>query len=292
MRGALVAVRTFAAELRTPETPMNRLALADLAASLASHGDSLAISQHEVSAETIMNYWSAFRTRHEQWHRVMAGYRDAKNSGSFPSLHRWWDEYEGVLDDILVSELLTRVVATLGSVCERTMIDEGNDRVAAVTHGVFHSQLDASYRVGQILLEATAAPVAMIVRLNRLRHGVQRWSDWLVARVTTSPDAHIDYCVDQHRAQAFRAELRDSGDSRFRTMTSWLMNASMREMIQRRSSATPGLEDHNKAVIAAALGLFRSDLFDDYGVPKSHWLMSLGVDWPNNSTPAHPVFES
>ncbi|MCC9603106.1 hypothetical protein LOC67_21360 [Stieleria sp. JC731] len=269
---------------------MNRLAIADLAATLASHGESLAKSQRRVSSETIMNYWTAFRTRHQQWHKSMAGYRTAKNSGEFPQLHRWWEENEGVLDDILVSELLTRVIATLGSVTEATHVGECNDRLAAVTHGVFHSQLEASYRVGQILLEATGAPLAMTVRLNRLRLGVERWSDWLVARVSIDPQLHIDYCVDRQRAHTFRMELRECANDRDRSMTGWLMIASMRDMIHRRTSAVEGLEDANAQLLSASLALFRPDLFDDYGIPKSNWLMGLGIEWPGPKAPAHPVF--
>ncbi|WP_143543797.1 hypothetical protein [Rhodopirellula sp. MGV] len=269
---------------------MNRLAIADLAATLACHGDSIAKSQRRVSSETIMQYWTAFRTRHQEWHKVMAGYRTAKNSGDFPTLHQWWDENEGVLDDIIISEMLTRVVATLGSVCESSLLFDCNERLAAVTHGVFHSQIEASYRIGQILLEATAAPLAMIVRLNRLRLGVERWADWLVARVTINPDLPIDYCVNRQRAQAFRTELRECGTERHRTMTSWLMIASMREMLQRRVSYGNGLETENSGVISSALALFRPDLFDDYGIPKSQWLMGLGIEWPGPKAPAHPVF--
>jgi hypothetical protein len=257
------------------QPPMHCVTLADLAATLSQHGPSLLERRPRIPAETILKYWTASRARHELWHRVMARYRLAKNSGDFGSLHDWWGEHLGVLEEVLVSELLARVVATIGvetATAPGASTHECHESLASVTHGVFLAQMEASNRVAQIILESTGGRVQETVRLNRLRYGVQRWADWLIGRVSVNLDAPFEYSIDRERAKTFREEVRESAGSTRRDTTTWLMNAAMRDMLVRRTSENAALASANYEVASSALALFRPELFDDYGVPKSAWL--------------------
>lgn len=257
---------------------MHCVTLADLAATLSQHGPSLLELRPRVPADTILRYWTASRARHELWHRVMARYRDAKNSGDFGRLHDWWATHAVVLEEIIVSELLARVVAAIGA---ETVFEaeqqshESHDSLAAVTHGVFLSQIEASSRVAQIILDSSGATVQDTVRLNRLRYGVERWTDWLIGRVSLNRDRSFDYCIDVERSKTFCEEVRENSTHTHRDTTTWLMNAAMREMLVRRTSEESALADANHQVASSALALFRPELFDDYGIPKSIWLTRL-----------------
>lgn len=257
---------------------MHCVTLADLAATLSEHGPSLLELRPRVPAETIMNYWAASRSRHELWHRAMGRYRDAKNATDFGLLRDWWSEHLVVLEEILVSELLTRVVATIGSEtakAEPSADHESHESLAAVTHNVYLAHLEASNRVARIVLESAGCSIQEIVRLNRLRYGVERWADWLIGRVSVDRDRSFDYCIDVARARSFCEEVRESGLSSHRDTTTWLMNAAMREMLVRRTSEHEALGQANHDVASSVLALFRPELFDDYGVPKSVWLHRL-----------------
>ena len=75
-----------------------------------------------------MRYWTASRSRHELWHRVMGRYRDAKNSGSYAVPGWWW--YYG-LTSAQVSSYLNANTARLIDL-EPYDIGGGNIRYAAV----------------------------------------------------------------------------------------------------------------------------------------------------------------
>lgn len=261
---------------------MHCVTLADLAATLAQHGPSFLAVRPDLNSHTIMRYWTASRSRHELWHRALRRFKDAKNMGDYSSLHRWWQEHLPVMEEVFVSELLSRVVAAIASEtaahigpdlgCE----DLGDgDNLAAVAHNVFVAQLEVSNRVSQTVLDAAGSRTHDIVQLNRLRYGVDRWSDWLVALTSLNPSRCFKYAIDVERSKTFSEEIRETATGNHREMTTWLMNAAMRDMLVRRTSDSPGLPNANYEVASAVLGLFRPELFDDYGVPKSLWLNRL-----------------
>ncbi len=259
---------------------MHVVTLADLASTLAKYGPNLLSIRKTLAADAILKYWTASRNRHELWHRAMRRHRDAKNSLDLRELHRWWDEHVVLLEEILVSELLARVVAAIGSEnfrCEDDPEDHA-ESFAAITHGVFLAQMEASNRVHQIILEVAGAPVSHRVRLNRLRYGVQRWVDWLIGRVSVQAPRGFAYCIEQDRARTFSEEVRENASNESNDLTTWLMNAAMRDMLVRRTSPISALPQANQEVATAVLMLFRPDLFDDYGVPKSLWLQRLQRD--------------
>lgn len=260
---------------------MHCVTLADLAATLSQHGPSLLEVRSSIPADTIMRYWTASRSRHELWHRVMARYRDAKNSGDYVAMGNWWGGHVVVLEEILVSELLARVVASIGAEAaslEGQEDSEPQDNLAAVTHGVYLAQVEASNRVAHIILESSGARVQDTVRLNRLRYGVERWTDWLIGRVSLNLNRSYDYCVDVERCKSFSKEIRENATAAHRDTATWLMTAAMREMLVRRTSETAALPNANHEVATSALALFRPELFDDFGVPKSVWLHRLQRD--------------
>lgn len=258
---------------------MHCVTLADLASTLSQHGPSLLELRPHIPAETIMGYWTASRSRHELWHRALARYRDANASGDARQTREWWTEHEVLLEEIIVSELLTRVIAAIGaeSIVSECGEDstENHESLAAVTHGIYLSQLEASNRVANLILDANGARVQCIVRLNRLRYGVERWTDWLIGRVTVNLTRGYDYCIDIERAKTFCQEVRENVESSHDDTTTWLMNAAMRDMLVRRTSETTALPQANHQVASAALSLFRPELFDGDGIPKSLWLRRL-----------------
>ena len=253
---------------------MHCVYLADLAATLSQYGPEILKSRPEAPSDVLVRYWTKSRFRHELWHRAMSRYRELKNHGDFAQLRSWWNEHNVVLEEILVSELLARVVAALGAQPDQGD-DDRNASFTAITHGVFLSQVEASNRVARIILETSGSKIENIVRLNRLRYGVERWTDWLIGRVSLLGGRTWKYCIDESRAKTFCSEVRESAGGTQRDTTTWLMNAAMRDMLIRRTSSRTALPVANRDVASAALALFRPQMFDDYGVPKSLWFHKL-----------------
>ena len=254
---------------------MHAVALADLAATLSQYGPSFLVSRPEIPSETTLRYWVACRTRQELWHRVMSEHRDAARSGDSARLAKWWRKNLAVLEEVLVSELLARVVAAIvGDGADETE-ESDHQSLAAITHGVFISQLEASNRVSKLLLDGFGNPVDATIRLNRLRYGVERWTDWLIGRASVNLSRGLKFAISRDRAESFRQELRENTRDVTNDPTTWLMNVAMREMLVRRTGDTAAFPEANYQVASSAMALFRPELFDDYGVPKSVLLRQL-----------------
>ncbi|MEM0925016.1 MAG: hypothetical protein AAGJ83_03175 [Planctomycetota bacterium] len=186
-----------------------------------------------------------------------------------------------MLEEILVSELLSRVIAAVGASLmgkRESSPTEAEINFETIVRGVYQAHNEASHRAIQILSEATGSSTPDRVRLNRLRHGIERWVDWLIGRVGGDLKATKEYCVDVERAIQFRNEVREGIHGSEHDVTTWLMNASMREMLSRRTHESALLPRANQKVAEAAIGLFRPELFDDFGVPKSLWLQRLQTE--------------
>ncbi|TWU04966.1 hypothetical protein [Stieleria varia] len=282
---------------------MHCVTLTDLAAALSQHGPQLIYRRQPLPDKTLVQYWTASRTRFESWHRRLAQFRLAQQADDWDRMSAWWSEHLATMEEILVSEILTRVVAAVAvgldeAFCHDALIDDSTsamdagpsnannsvrpdrsivERIAPITHGVFLSHLEASNRVHQMMLARQGSSVEHLVRLNRLRQGIARWNDLLIGRLSVESSLRFAYSIDTQRAKDFGEEIRD-GDMEHRTTTAWLMNAAMRDMMIQRTSDTAASPRENRAVASSVLQMFRPALFDSLGHPKSTWMHQLHLN--------------
>jgi hypothetical protein len=207
----------------------------------------------------------------------MTRYRNAEQSGDFAALRNWWRDHVVVMEEVLVTEMLTRVIAALALGIEA---ESEADEVAPVTHAVYLTHLEARNRVQQIMLFGRGNSVQDAVRLNRLRQGVERWTDAMIGRMSVGGTEAIQYAIDRPRAAEFAQEMRCYGHGAARNTAAWLMNASMHDTLSRRTSEQAALPEANRAVARSVMLMLRPDLFDSVGVLKSLWLhrLQIGAD--------------
>lgn len=254
---------------------MHCVYLADIAAIVAEHGQSILHRGKEIPSDAMTRYWVASRNRFELWHQAMARYRRAEESGQSDQVRHWWSEHLVMMEEILVSQMLTRVVATLGDHLDAA---HANDELSPITHTVHLSHMDASNRVHRLMLQGRGASVPEVVKLNRLRTGVERWTDSLLGQMSRLTPEKIIYAIDFERAKTYAEESRDCGNGESRRTVSWLMNASMRDMLTRRASDRSALPEANRAIASSVASMLRPDLFDSVGVLRSLWLNRLQID--------------
>ena len=99
------------------------------------------------------------------------------------------------MEEVLVSEILARVVAALGAGIDERSADE---EISPVTHAILLNHLEASNRVHQIILKARGAAVTKAERLNRVRQGIESWTDVLIG---SDVDTHCRARSVRHRSQ-------------------------------------------------------------------------------------------
>lgn len=273
---------------------MHCVLIADLAALVSQHGPAILYGRETVPPESVSQYWATSRNRLELWHQTIARYRKTEQVGDFSAMRAWWKDHISVVEEVLVTEMLTRVIATMAAGWDRA---HSVDEVSPVTHAVYLNHLEVRNRIQQLMLFGRGNSVQDTVRLNRLRQGVERWTDSLVGRLccqnleSTKPprgdcqetnpgnktQGMIHYAFNPTRALEYAFEARSNQCGRGRDLSAWLMNASMHDTLRRRTSSESGLPEANRAVAGSVMLMLRPDLFDSVGALKSLWLHRLQV---------------
>ncbi len=243
---------------------MHCLELARLANCVAVQGPALALLRPALTAESITPYWVASRERFELWNRGLARLVDLETSGRSLAVQDWWDEHVPMVEEILVSESLTRVMAATGAA-----LDEGFDdlEIEPVTQSIYGTHLECRNRVLRLLLMGHGHWGHQAVNLNRLRRCAERWTDFLLAPLVAVCPRAAEFAFDRLRVQAFLADMAGTSAERsewvWRQMTTMTLQMSLAALCQRRES----LSRANSQLAQAVLGCLPSELFDSGGVP-------------------------
>jgi hypothetical protein len=254
---------------------MHVVQLAELAAVITHHGPALLYRHTSVPPEAVSAYWTASRLRLDLWHQTLARFNRAKNSGNHYRMRCWWQDHMGVLEEILVSEILTRVVAAVADGSDRA---SHRDEFSPIAQAIYLSHLEARNRVQAAILDRRGCTVSDAVRLNRLRCMVERWIDVLIGQLSGYDVQLVRYGIDIHRTTAHAREFDLTAPSPMRETIAWLTRASMRDSIGQKVGKNPSLPQANRDVADSTLLILRPDLFDSVGTLKSLWLHRIEND--------------
>lgn len=268
---------------------MHSLELAELASLLAFRAPAIAALKPKVHEPSLTRYWVQSRTRLEQWHRALSEYGVLENAGRPVAIQNWWGDYEPMLEEVIVSDMLTRVFAALGRTldiaCEQREIEP-------VTHSVHLSHLEARNRVLQLLLFGRGGTVDQSTRLNRLRRAVERWTDRLLAPLITLDVKTNVYAVDAHRAFAYATEWQEDTDEVTRYASASLGQSAMRSTLLSRMHSQVAFPDANREVAQAVIGCLPRECFDSLGLLKSMRTTRLSQlrETDQKPNPRRPLF--
>ncbi|TWT98960.1 hypothetical protein Pla100_21260 [Neorhodopirellula pilleata] len=262
----------------SPSTRCSRMhvvQLAELAAVLTHHGPAILYRHAAVPPEAINGYWTASRLRIDLWNQSLARFTRAKASGNHYRMRCWWQDHTGVLEEVLASEVLTRVVAALADGIDRA----GNrDEFSPIAQAIHLSHLEVRNRVQEAILDRRGCAVQDAVRLNKLRVVVERWIDALIGHLSGADPSLVRYGIDSSRTRAHAEEAGTMSTAPGRETIAWLTQASMTDGLRRIIAKTPSLPHANREVANSAMMILRPDLFDSVGVLKSLWVHRIQND--------------
>lgn len=251
---------------------MHSVHLVDLAAVVSEHGPAILYGRETLSPEALTHYWTATHSRFNLWHQAMARYSRAEQLNQESALNDWWEQHTPVMEEILVSEILTRVVAALGIGLDSQASEE---EISPVTHAILLNHLEASNRVHQVMLKANGRNMVKAEQLNRVRRGIESWTDVLIGRMALRSREPLQYAIERERALEYAEEAVLQGYGVIRKTSNALMNMSMHDMISTRLSAEPALAAANREVARSVMLMLRPELFDSVGTLKSLWMHRL-----------------
>jgi hypothetical protein len=246
--------------------------LVELAALVAVHSPVLVHGSGRVPQSAIEDYWIASRCRLDRWTRLLRRLADAGTQLPIPApLH--WVRVQPVLEEILASELLTRLWTAACIAYDRCRDEE---ELAPIARNVFHGHLEARRRLLQLLADGRAIELAHAVLLNKLRLQVERWTDMLLAHLARDVDV-TEFAFEPDRATEFADDLSHEAVAVERRFTCQLILSSLRAAFQTSlADHSPNL-DLNRRLGAAILGCFREKLFDTTNLVKPLWVERLSA---------------
>lgn len=273
---------------------MHACELVHVAGIIAYSGPLVIARAHLLPPAPLEQYWAVSKCRFENWNRTLKNYA-ALADQTRGTLHG--DSAIGLratLDEIFLSEMLTRVWTTL-LVARDRRFRSGVDEPLA--RSVFQSQMEVRQRALKLLLHDCCLGTTAATSINRLRRRAERWSDVLVGGLQVGEQL-TEFAVDEHRARDFAEALSDRRQQPG-GRHAWRMTLiSLRTAFAKGVCPLAANPDGNARVTASILGCLPGELFDATGPLQSLWMTRLAAvtsdtqglisDWLNVSAPAKP----
>jgi len=242
--------------------------LVEFGALIATHGP-LLIGQEPLLAERhIQQYWLASRCRQDRWGRALRQFRDELALGCAQPA---WVTIQPTMEEILVSELFTRVWTALCIVSDQHF---RQTHLEPVARSVLFGHMEARNRVLTLLVKTQNAAGLEGARMNRLRSRVERWTDLLLAQLIDHHDVS-EMAFQPQRAGEFNADRRHEQASLPPQRARELTLAALHAAFARNLSVDSPNADLNRQIASAVLASFPPGVFDAAGCSSRVWLLRL-----------------
>lgn len=221
-----------------------------------------------IAMELIEGYWAASRCRLDRWSLALKSLSTSKAPVGPSLLQRKRPARVPLIEEILVSEVLTRVwTAVAAAHDERRRRSE----LGPVCRSIFIGHLEARNRALQLLVNHNYTALEEAVALNRLRRRCERWTDLLLSRVAGLVDIK-DLAFDVERINDFQAELGIGSTNSGSTLAWQIVLGSIRASFASGLSKDSPCADLNAKIASSILACLSRDLFDATGQLKSPWI--------------------
>jgi hypothetical protein len=261
---------------------MHSCELVELAALASAHGLVLIRSgEDSLPIEGLGQYWSASKCRQDRWRRALkAAPGSASEASPLERLTQAPAENDstigagspiGVIEEVLLSEVLTRVWTALMSAFDER---HGTTENAPVAESVLAGHAEARNGALTLLVQGPGVSSREALTLNQLRRRAERWTDLLVghiclehdvSRFAPNPDTALEFASDLRHQQAWSAESQ-----------AWpLALASLRAAFRQGTSNPTPNGDLNRRIAAGVLACLPPELFDATGLVQSLWMTRI-----------------
>lgn len=250
---------------------MNSGWLIESAGLWAFHGAMMTQTDAPLPIDAVHAYWLRNRTRFNAWNGLLTKLKDRLDSPLASRRAFAWHHAGTLIEEILLSEPLTRICAAVAMRLEERLVDEDS---RAILHNVFTTHLEIRNRALRWILEGIDAGVSKAQHLNRIRAYLENWTDLLIGFFAV-PDSSAEYAFCEERVRDFSEEYghRSLGDV---SETVWtLLLAGNRTWISTHCTSHVLFPAMGREIVQAALGMVHPAWFDSLGVLPSKAAHSL-----------------
>jgi hypothetical protein len=157
---------------------MQSVQLVEIAAALASNAGPFIQSPTNLADAGLQHYWASARALLDRWSMELKQLSKRFQSASPDTRKTLWLEAEPLLQDILLSEILTRVWAGLLAVYD---LQRGVEQASPIARSIFVGHLEARNRVLSLMVYGEGLPSGSAANLNRMRQKAEKWTDHLLS---------------------------------------------------------------------------------------------------------------
>ena len=168
---------------------MHSKQLVQLAALLATESSVIVEGTLQLPERALEEYWISSKCRLQEWTSDIARFhQEMKWASSSQKAINWGNNWK-LFEEVLVSEVLTRVFGSVLVTIDDTL---GIQEYSPIARSVLLGHLEARNRVLRILANVAWADEVHSDHLNKLRRQAERWSDMLLAYQISgrSPGSH------------------------------------------------------------------------------------------------------
>jgi hypothetical protein len=242
--------------------------LVELGALVTAHGSVFMRQPDDLLERHVQQYWLASRCRLDRWALDIKTFSELTQHTTADLI---WDEVRPTIEEILVSELLTRTWTAVA--CANDHL-RGSGQLEPVVRSVMAGHLEARNRVLSLLLCGRGLEVEQAVDLNRLRRRAERWTDMLLAHLLPRFDIE-DFAFNASRSRDFASDLANEQEHTAPEQMWELILASLRAAFQHGLADDNPNADLNERIAASVLACFHTDLFDSTPLAQGMWLMRM-----------------
>jgi hypothetical protein len=244
--------------------------LVELAAVVAVHSPAFARQGNAVPQAAIEQYWVASKCRIDRWLRLLRRLTNAADEFPLPAALAW-PRVQPVLEEILASELLTRIWTAAAVAHDENRSDEN---LAPIARNIWLSHLDARRRLLALIAEGRSIGPERGQTLDRLRRRMERWSDMLLAHFSPLIDT-AEFAVDAARARDFADDLIPHASAAERMLTCQIVQASLSASLAPSLHRQSPSADLNRQIASAILACLPESLTPSGEVASTLWLERL-----------------
>lgn len=247
---------------------MHASQLAQIGSWVAVHAPTLVFGNSGPEQLASVDYWTSSKCRIQRWNAALKVFNEDLQDSD--SSHNPWPAISTVVEEIFVSEFLTRVWSA--AVLAHDIYQE-SDELFGLAHSIHISHIESRNRAMRLLLGNQAANEKEFDGLNLLRRKIERWTDLFLARVTDIKIGKM-FAFDEKRVTDFFEEIEESSPMVHSRRNQVLIASFAAELgkFQSQWAANPEL---NRKISSSLLACFPSDRFDSLGLPKSFGLVLL-----------------
>lgn len=246
---------------------MHASQLAELGSWIAAHSGGFVYGHKAQTLDASNEYWTASKCRLQRWITALKMFE--KDIANPSNDHDPWPALEVIVQEILLSEFLTRIWAATVHFHDEY---QGTDELQGLANSTFVSHIEARNRAVRLLLAGQGSNEAVFDRFNALRRKMERWTDLFLSQIPNLEVAR-KFAFDANRVADFYAENPDKQDQASLRRQQILMASFKAEMTGIKEFAANPV--FNRQIAAGLLACFRSDRFDSTGLPKSARMMWL-----------------